>query len=1008
MKRLLTFLVALAVFASTLGFGTVFAADETVYIDVTDFESVTTGGWDSSDGSAGYGLTHLPTSRLIDEVVDGDIDHNTSAGFYYNVRTGYMYVDLGMEYKIHHIEVVAWNYNRPMNCSGYDLVLNKNVPDKVAYDSENHEGELLVATPDYNPQAQNYANGVRVFEVPDDGETYRYVSLEQFTDKGDRYGLTIQEVRVFVAEEDIPEPPVTVLVSEGKATGGTGIGGAWTGLAGETSNLVDGKENTETGFYANFGTKGYMYVDLGAEYIIDRIEIMAYNSAYADRAGDFDLVVSNKLPNEVPASLNPDKALVTHVGVDPNATSEAVGYKKFSLPAEIKDNGYRYISLEKLQDNSYGLLVKEIKVYVLEENLPLSFSNAEFMADGGTITMTADLTNGGCEELTFLMKAYDKNGMVQSIATETIGLSTYVVNEPFAAEIDASDIAGDDLTVDLMAVDSLENMKPVFYVENVLADERNILSFESADAELDFTAQQKGMNSEICGTAPGNPVFATLLYPDSEIAYFGYAETADGEFDFDIVMPEKAESGEYTAILGVVAKDIPIEERTKNFEFVSLIEDFENVTAENFLETAEKYSDSYPELYTLLAEKADTIGESFMLAKACLESGKVNEKITELNNSVNIKEAMRAALLIDATINGDDYDGVVAEYCDTMPLVFGEDFDSAESFEKYLNKVKAETNLNSAENIIKAYRKSLALAILSNGTRADVAEVIENYADAMDIDLEELEDAGVTINEVAKKISTSDAAIERYLKNGMGKDVDAAIESVLDDKSNKKPSGGGSGGGGGRGGSTMYPAPSVPLDVTEKTENAEDKTETAESVLYSDIAEYGWAKDAINTLAQEEIMGGIGNGKFAPNQNLTREQAAKLIVLAFDFESTMKTNKFSDCDIDEWYYPYVTAASANGIVKGITRTEFGVGSFITRQDMAVMLDRALMLKGLASGSTAHSLTDMDSVDDYAKDSVVTLAAMGIINGMEDGSFCPHNRITRAEAAVMLARILDLF
>ena len=328
---------------------------------------------------------------------------------------------------------------------------------------------------------------------------------------------------------------------------------------------------------------------------------------------------------------------------------------------------------------------------------------------------------------------------------------------------------------------------------------------------------------------------------------------------------------------------------------------------------------------------------------------------------------------------------------------------------KYLNKVKKSAELDSAENIVKSYRKSLALAILSNGTRADVAEVIENYADVMGIDPEELEDAGVTVNEVAKKISTSDTAIERYLKNGMSADVDAAIESVLDDKASKKPSGGGSGGGGGggRGSATIYPPPSVPLDVTEKSNITEGGVKE-ESALYTDIAGYAWAKNAISILAEKEIMGGIGNGLFAPQQNLTREQAAKLIVLSFGLESTMKTNKFSDCDIEQWYYPYVTAASANGIVKGITRTEFGVGSFITRQDMAVMLDRALMLKGLASGSAAHGLTDMDSVDDYAKDSVTTLAAMGIINGMEDGSFCPHNLITRAEAAVMLSRILDLF
>ncbi len=990
MKRFLTLLLALAVFVSTLGFGTAFAADDEL-VEIARGKAV--GG--SGIGGAWTGL-YVGAS-----VVDGN--ETTGGGFYANFGTkGCMYIDLGMEYKIDHIEILAYNdvsYNR---AGDFNIIAAKEIPDTVAFDENNDMGEVKVAYVEVDESATTIDVGYKSFDMPDNGEKYRFISFEKFADAS--AGLILNEVNVFVKASELPK---TVNVAGGKATGGTGIGGAWTGLAGETSNLVDGKGDTESGFYANFGTKGYMYVDLGAEYIIDRIEILAYNSSYADRAGDFDLVVTNKLPNEVPAAQNPDKTLVTHVGVDPNATSEAVGYKSFGLADEIKNNAYRYVSLEKLTNNGYGLLVQEIKVYVLEENLPLNFSNVEFMADGGVISITADLINGGCGEMTFVMKAYDKNGMVQDVATETIGLPTFVVDEPFTVEIDANSIAGEDLTVDIMAVDSLENMKPVFYVENVLDDNRNVLAFESGNAELYFTAGQKGMNSEISGTAPGNAVFATLLYPDSEIAYFGYAETADGEFSFDIVMPEKAESGEYTAILGVIGKDIPAQERTAVFEFVSLVEDFENVTAQNFLETAEKYSDSYPELYVLLAEKAETIGESFMLAKAVFESGKANEKITVLNNSVNITEAMRAALLIDATINSEEFGAAVDEYNSTMPLIFGEDFDSTESFVKYLNKVKRSTDLDSAENIVNAYRKSLALAILANGTRADVAEVIENYADAMGIDLEELEDAGVTINEVAKKISTSDTAIERYLRNGMGADVDAAIESVLDDKSSKKPSGGSSGGGGGRGSATIYPPPSVPLDVTEKGNATENEVE-AEDALYTDVAGYGWAENAMNILAEKEIMGGIGNGLFAPNQNLTREQAAKLIVLAFGLESTMKTNKFEDCDINEWYYPYVTAASANGIVKGITRTEFGVGSFITRQDMAVMLDRALMLKGLASGSTANRLTDMDSVDDYAKDSVTTLAAMGIINGMEDGSFCPHNRITRAEAAVMLARILDLF
>ena len=990
MKRFLTLLLALAVFVSTLGFGTAFAADDEL-VEIARGKAV--GG--TGIGGAWTGLSSGPS------VVDGN--ETTGGGFYANYgTTGCMYIDLGMEYKIDHIEILAYNDVSYKRAGDFNIIAAKELPDTVAFDENNDMGEAKVAYVEVDESATTIDVGYKSFDMPDNGEKYRFISFEKFAD--DSAGLILKEVKVFVKASELPK---TVNVAGGKVTGGTGIGGAWTGLVGESSNIVDGKDDTESGFYANYGTTGYMYVDLGAEYKIDHIEIMAYNKSYADRAGDFDIVVTNKLPNEVPAAQNPNKTLVTHVGVDNNATSEAVGYKSFGLSDEIKNNAYRYVSLEKLTNNGYGLLVQEIKVYVLEENLPLNFSNAELMVDGEMVTIAADLTNGEYEEMALLMKAYDKNGMVQRVATETIGLPTFVVNEPFTAEIDVRGIAEDDLTVDIMAVDSLENMKPVFYVENALADERKMLDFESGSGSVELFAGQKGMNSQISGSALGNMVFATLLYPSGEIAYFGYDETADGEFEFDVVMPEKADSGEYTAIIGVIGKDIPTHERTKVFEFVSLVEDFENVTAQSFLETAEKYSESYPELYALLEEKADTIGESFMLAKAVFESGKANEKINALSNSVNIKTAMEAALLIDATINSEDFEDEIDDYKDTMPLIFNENFANTDKFVKYLNKVKASMDLDDAQSIIKAYEKSIALAILSGGTRADIATVIENYADAMEVDLEEIEDAGVTINEVAKKISVSDASMERFLKNGMGADVESAIDDVLADKKKNNSSSGGGGGGGGRGSSTIYPPPSVPLDVTQSSTG---KIETAveEADVFTDLAGFEWAKEAIGLLSEKEILGGVGGGKFAPSANLTREQAAKLIVLAFDLESTMKTNKFSDCDIEQWYYPYVTAASANGIVKGMTRTEFGVGSYVTRQDMAVMLDRALMLKGLASGSTAHGLTDMDSVDDYAKDSVTTLAAMGIINGMEDGSFCPHNQITRAEAAVMLARIIDLF
>ena len=324
MKRTAILFLAFALVVSAFGFTApvTVSAQEPVYVNVTQLGGVTTGGWESSNGTGAYCFAHLPTSRLIDGVVEVDSAagwHDASAGFYYNVRTGYMYIDLGRAYKIHHIEVVGYSANRPMNCSGYDLVVSNNVPDQNPYNSENPNGELLVATPSYDSNALTLAEGVRSFDLPANSGEYRYVSLEQFTDKGGTYGLTAQEVRVFVDQNDLP---TWVNVAQNKPVDVVGIGGQWS--IETDSNLVDGDESTETGFYGNFGTKGYMYIDLGAEYKIDYIEILAYNSTYGERASGFDLVVSNEVPDDTPVASNSNKTLVANVPNDNSATSAAV------------------------------------------------------------------------------------------------------------------------------------------------------------------------------------------------------------------------------------------------------------------------------------------------------------------------------------------------------------------------------------------------------------------------------------------------------------------------------------------------------------------------------------------------------------------------------------------------------------------------------------------------------------------------------------------------------------
>ncbi len=205
---------------------------------------------------------------------------------------------------------------------------------------------------------------------------------------------------------------------------------------------------------------------------------------------------------------------------------------------------------------------------------------------------------------------------------------------------------------------------------------------------------------------------------------------------------------------------------------------------------------------------------------------------------------------------------------------------------------------------------------------------------------------------------------------------------------------GGTGGTGGGGSSALY-GYQVP---SKEDNNGRDNPET----VFTDLNGYGWAKDAIEYLYEKNIISGSGEKLFSPGGYLTREQAAKIICNAFSINETSEKAEFKDVFDGEWYEKYVMAAQSAGVMLGISESEFGVGMNITRQDLAVILYRAM---GAADETAECSFTDSADINDYAKQAVAYLFGKGIINGYEDGSFLPHRYVTRAEAAKLIYGII---
>lgn len=179
-----------------------------------------------------------------------------------------------------------------------------------------------------------------------------------------------------------------------------------------------------------------------------------------------------------------------------------------------------------------------------------------------------------------------------------------------------------------------------------------------------------------------------------------------------------------------------------------------------------------------------------------------------------------------------------------------------------------------------------------------------------------------------------------------------------------------------------------------------------EGLTFRDLDSVGWAVPQIRALTENGAISGKSRYIFAPGDMITREQFVKIITEAFDIAEEDVKLPYTDINEDEWYYPYVKKAYASGIIQGVSETNFGIGSNITREQMAVILCRISDKTGISLKSQKNiRFTDEENISEWARTEVKTLAQAGVVNGMEGGKFAPQNNATRAQAAVMIYNVL---
>ncbi len=177
---------------------------------------------------------------------------------------------------------------------------------------------------------------------------------------------------------------------------------------------------------------------------------------------------------------------------------------------------------------------------------------------------------------------------------------------------------------------------------------------------------------------------------------------------------------------------------------------------------------------------------------------------------------------------------------------------------------------------------------------------------------------------------------------------------------------------------------------------------------FTDVAAGSWYYDAVDYAVKNSLFAGTSNTTFSPESSMTRGMFATVLYRSQQRPVTTSLNPFADVAESDYFYTPVRWAYGTEIVRGVSNTEFGPNNDVTREQIAVMFYNAARVLGKdtsASGSLA-AFPDAASVDSWAADAMQWAVGSGLITG-SDGQLVPLGNATRAQVAIMFQRFLAL-
>ncbi|MBE6700397.1 MAG: hypothetical protein E7582_00700 [Ruminococcaceae bacterium] len=194
----------------------------------------------------------------------------------------------------------------------------------------------------------------------------------------------------------------------------------------------------------------------------------------------------------------------------------------------------------------------------------------------------------------------------------------------------------------------------------------------------------------------------------------------------------------------------------------------------------------------------------------------------------------------------------------------------------------------------------------------------------------------------------------------------------------------------------------------DKPEDTDDPEVTEWKNPFSDVKADDWFYANVQYVAQNKLMNGVAVDKFAPNDTLTR---AMLVTVLYRNEGEPAVNKsipFADVDMGAYYASAVIWAKQNGIVNGVTETEFAPDANITREQIAAIMFRYAQYNGMDAVTLEENLhfTDASEISEYAVSAMNWAVDKGIMKGKSATTINPKDNATRAEIAAIFQRFVE--